>query len=320
MRVIRKLYFIHEGKAAYPEIAAYKAFFQNRFDVQEITPTELKHCVDLDSSVCWYIMGFYNTRPRSAIVVHDYRSLSIGRLWYIKDSFKRYFNAKPDIRIFQNEDMMKVLGFNRDVPTALLPMGVPDFVLRYRAKTEMSPSSDFCYIGVMSMERRSYLMFDSFLARFGSTRSLHLYGVPELEIQKRYESNPNIVFCGRKTQEEVFDALCKTRVAVNYFPVHNPHKLQTPTKFLEYAALGLRVLSNEHPQSRRAAQTYGLKTLWGSCNDMFAYVPDSLDWDDNRGFDPEPILWPKIIDASGIERLIDAEINRLNIFSFFYSS
>jgi len=305
MKQITKIYFIHEGKESYPEIAAYRAFFVDRFETQEIHPDHLAAQPDLDCAVCWFIMGFYRKHLKAGLVVHDYRSLSIGRLRVVKDLMKRWFNVKPDIRIFQNRDMEVALALSDTVPTVYLPMGVPETVMEFRAPQPSAPDHDFCYIGVMSMERRSYLMLDSFLKRFGDTKTFHLYGAPEEAIVKRYASHPNIVFMGRKPQADVFKALQGARVAVNYFPNHNPHKLQTPTKLLEYAALGLRILCNEQPQSRACATHYGFNCLWGDACDMFTQVPDILDWPNNATFDPRALFWPSIIAESGIVARIE---------------
>lgn len=302
---IKKIYFIHEGKEAYPEIAAYRSFFADHFETQEVRPSEVCALCDLSSSICWYIMGFHKARPNAGLVIHDYRSLSIGRFWFIKDQIKRLLNAKPDIRIFQNAEMQKALCLNDNVPTLFLPMGVPEFILDYRPEKKPAPDHDFCYIGVMSKERCTTLMIDSFLRRFGGTKSFLLFGLPEEEIVQKYHAHKNVIFMGRKPQQEVFTSLARTRVAVNYFPNHNPHKLQTPTKLLEYAALGLRILCNEQPQSRSVAARYGLSCHWGSATDMFAAVPEELYWPDNSSFDPRPLLWPEVIATSGIKEAID---------------
>ena len=309
-RKITKIYFIHEGKAAYPEIAAYRAFFADRFVTEEIGPEQVASRSDLGQSLCWFIMGYYPERPAAACVIHDYRSLSVGRTWYIKNKIKSFLNAEPDIRIFQNEDMLRAMHFSRQVPTVFLPMGVPSFVLDARHLQRDEPNCDFCYIGVMSMERRSPLMFESFLDRFGASKMFHLYGTPEAVIADRYKEHANIVFHGKKSQADVFAALMRTRVAVNYFPTHNPHCLQTPTKLLEYAALGLRILCNEQRQSRSTAQAYGLNCLWGPAHDMFRNVPDELTWLDNGAFDPSPLMWPSVIARSGVAELIEAEVAR----------
>lgn len=302
---VTKIYFVHEGREAYPEIAAYRAFFASRFETDEIRPEDVATRPDLSQAICWYIMGFHRTRPQAACVIHDYRSLSVGRSWFIKDVMKRFLNAKPDIRIIQNEQMLEALSFRCDVPTVFLPMGVPALVMQARTQPAAAPVCDFCYIGVMSMERRTLLMLDSFLHRFGAGKTFHLYGTPEPEVAARYKAYPNIVFHGRKTQADVFTALRGTRVAVNYFPTHNPHKLQTPTKLLEYAALGLRILCNEQPQSRLVAKAHGMACLWGPAHDMFRAVPEQLTWEDNSAFDPAPLMWPAVIAKSGIEQIIE---------------
>jgi hypothetical protein len=73
---------------------------------------------------------------------------------------------------------------------------------------------------------------------------------------------------------------------------------------MEYGALGMRILANEHPQSRLTAAQYGLNCQWGSVDDLFAGLPDGLDWPDNRTVDPAPMAWPAVIAASGVEQRI----------------
>jgi hypothetical protein len=273
-------------------------------------PDALTKATDLSETVVWMIMGFYPKRPHAGFVVHDYRSLSVGRLWRIKDRIKRWGNAKPDIRIFQNDAMKRAMGFTDNTPTILLPMGVPAPVLDYRTSPSNVYDCDFCYIGVMSAERRTQEMLDSFIKRYGASKTFHLYGAPEPFLIERYRSDPNIVFMGRKDQGEVFAALTRARVAVNYFPLHHPHVLQTPTKLLEYAALGRRILCNEQRQSRFTSQQYGIHCLWGAEHDMFAVSPDDLSWPDNCDFDATPLLWPSVIEKSGIAAWLAQENNR----------
>lgn len=308
-RLIRKISFVHEGKEAYPEVAAYRAFFGSILETEEISPSVLAAKDDLSDTICWHIMGHYPQRPEAALVVHDYRSLSLRPFAAIKDLIKKFSNARPDIRIFQNEAIQRALGFKDSVPFALLPMGVPPEILLFRQE-KPEPSHDFCYIGVISAERKTDRLLDSFLRRYGEGKSFVLYGNPEPAIAARYKNRPNIVFAGRKPQKELFPALLRARAAVNYFPLHRPHCFQTPTKLLEYAALGLRILSNEHPQSRRAADTYNIKSLWGPAQDLFRDAPDRLDWATNEGLDPAPFLWPDVIAHSGLPALIDKVLQK----------
>lgn len=300
MADLSKILFVHDGRAAYPEIAAYRYFFAGSFQTEETDRKRLAGRSDLAESVCWHMMGFYPEKAKAGLVIHDYRSLSVGRLRWLKDRAKQFLNAQPDVRIFQNAEMREAAGFSDDVPTFLLPMGVPENSASFRKEAKGEELCDFAYIGVMSEERRTFLMLDSFLRRFGAGKTFYLYGEPEESIAARYRKKPNIVFKGKWPQADLFAALCGARVAVNYFPNHNPHRMQTPTKLLEYAALGLRVLCNEHVQSRRAAESYGISCLWGETNDMFRNVPDDLDWADNAALDPAPFLWPAVIAASGL--------------------
>ncbi len=306
---LSKIYFVHDGRAAYPEIAAYRSFFNDVLPSEEIGRDALAAREDLRSAICWHMMGFYPVRPQAGLVIHDYRSLSVGRGRWAKDKIKTFLNAKPDARIFQNEALCEAAGFQDGVPSFFLPMGVPESLLSFR----LSPGENFCdfaYIGAMSAERRTAEMIDSFLHRFGSMKTFFLYGAPEPFLAARYKDFPNVVFKGSLPQSKLFPELKKARVAVNYFPNHEPHLRQTPTKLLEYAALGLRVLSNEQKQSRLTAEKYRIFCLWGPSHDMFRDVPDSLDWTGNATLDPAPFLWPAVIEASGVPAFLSERVRR----------
>jgi len=296
----RKIYFVHEGHEAYPEIAAYKDFFKDDFICEESHPNDLEKKPDLSKSICWFIMGYYPKKPNAYLTIHDYRSLSVGKMIWLKDKIKRYTNFIPDIRIFQNEVMSKKMSFCDDVPLVYIPMGVPSFITEYISKKQEIKKYDFCYIGVMSKERKIHLMFDSFIKRFGSSKSFYLCGSPEKEIVEHYNKYKNIIFAGKLPQKEVFEAIKQSKVAVNYFPDHYPHLLQTPTKLLEYSAIGARILCNDHPQSRIVSNKYGIECFWDSTKNMFKNVPNDLDWNNNEGFDPITLLWQTILLESNI--------------------
>jgi hypothetical protein len=265
---------------------------------------------DIGRAICWHMMGLYPRRMPCSLTVHDYRSLSVGRGRRVKDLVKRLVNARPDIRIFQNDAIRRALGFRMDASSRFLPMGVPARFVASRTLVE-PPAADFVYIGSMLAERRCERMIDSFIKRFGEARQFDLYGPPNPELEARYLGRHNIRFRGLIAQAELPRVLKSARVGVNFFPDHYPHVLQTPTKLMEYGALGMRILSNEHPQSRITAQQYGLSCRWGSIEDLFADVPDTLDWADNMGVDPAAMAWPAVIRASGIEQLLTQRLSGL---------
>jgi glycosyltransferase involved in cell wall biosynthesis len=254
-------------------------------------------------TVCWHMMGFYPRKLDCTVTIHDYRSLSVGRLARTKDRLKRLLNAKPDIRIFQNQEIRQALGFAEDRNTRYLPMGVPQFFIDHRGDASR-PNVDFIYIGSMLSERRCELMLDSFIKWFGDKKTFDLYGPPNEQLVERYAGNKNIRFRGTVPQNELPALLRKARVGVCYFPMHYPHLFQTPTKLMEYAALGMRVLANDHPQSRLTAELYGVECAWGDTGDMFAKVPDKLAWANNMAVNPTSMEWNAVIAASGAEQAL----------------
>jgi hypothetical protein len=302
--------FVHEGKAAYPDVRAYMTHLAARFEVREATFKEAAALPDIERAICWHMMGFYPKRLPCALTVHDYRSLSVGRGRKLKDHVKRMANAEPDIRIFQNEAIREALGFRMTGTSRYLPMGVPSEFIAARERVEQH-RTDFIYIGSMLAERRCERMLDSFLKRFGSNRQFDLYGPPNRELEARYANHPNIVFQGLVAQAELPGILKGAAVGVSFFPDHYPHVLQTPTKLMEYGALGMRILANEHPQSRLTAQQYGLNCRWGAIEDLFADVPDQLDWATNQDVDPAPMAWSAVIAESSVQPLIDQLLRRL---------
>jgi hypothetical protein len=301
-RAVQRIIFVHEGRAAYPSLEAYKAHFASRYQVEERTPAEVADGSAADA-LLWYMMGFYTRRPPALATIHDYRSLSVGRGRRTKDRLKRLLNYKPSLRIYQNAEIKEALGFADGVPELLLPMGVPDDIAIYRRPVS-DARDDYCYMGNMLAERRIDLMVDSFLKRFGTACRLTLFGAPPPELVQRYKAHPNIIFAGMIARAELFRRLGDYRAAVCYFPNHYPHTLQAPTKLLETAALGMRIIANEQPQNRLASQQYGITCHWGPPADMFAHAPDAFAWPDNTALDPTPLLWTPIIRRSGAEEVV----------------
>lgn len=295
---MKKIYFIHEGKANYPAIKANKVLLANSFLMEEACFSEAQSREDITQSICWHMMGFYPKKLPSALTIHDYRSLSVGKFRWAKDRLKRYFNAKPDIRIIQ-PSIVSELGFNDDVPSVLLDVGISDAILSYRNK-EIQKLYDFCYVGAMNSERKIHLMVDSFLHHFGDTKNLAMVGKADKNLIHLYKKNMNVLFLGPVCQEKVFEIIAGTNVIVCYFPDHFPHTTQTPTKLLEAAALGARILANDQLMNRSKSIEYNIKAVWGSTHDIFANLPEIKNWENNIGIDPTPMLWSTMIKNCGL--------------------
>ncbi len=291
------IHFLHDNRAAYPEIAAYREYFQQQAATSE-GPEPPKAGSLSVPLVMWRIMGFHPMRRRDAFEVHDYRSLSVGPAAIWKDRIKRLFNARPDLRIFQNETMARQMGF-RDQSHIFLPMGVPNWIAGLRSPTG-SDRHDFGYLGAISRERGFDRVIAQFLSRYPSGKTLLLIGPVEDAIRARFGDDARLVFTGMLPQRDALERLKEARVAVSVFPRHRPHAFQTPTKLLEYAALGLRILANDSPMNLATARALGLRVTFTTDNVFTDAADDAASSPSNEDFDPTPLFWNSVIEQSEV--------------------
>ncbi len=151
-----KITFIYPKRAYLPELQGYRDYFEKKgFEIGE------------NGDVYWYFMGFYLTRPKDRIVIHDYRSLSLQPYALLKDWAKTQFNSVPDLRVFLNEFVKGVLDLRDNVPYRLIDMGVNKEFLKVKRKT---PEWDFVYVGSLEKEREVITWLESF-ERYGKGKN-----------------------------------------------------------------------------------------------------------------------------------------------------
>ncbi|KWH28500.1 glycosyltransferase [Burkholderia cepacia] len=319
-----KVFILHPGKANYPEIAAYRSRLGTHgFEVFDGDLDAYARFPARDVCILWCIMGFYRALPPARFVIHDYRSLSVGRLAAVKDGVKRMLNVRPDLRIFQNEQMRDAMAFRDGVRALLLPMGVPDWIFDRAdagsdrvapGSADVAPivSGRFCYIGEMSRERGFHKVLAAYRdARRDESDTLVLVGQPEPEIHAEFVDTPGIRFVGRVPQPEALRIVRDSEYAVCFFPYHRPHCFQTPTKLLEYASLGKRIICNDAPSNVRTANELGIQ-----CHVTGAAIFDELfPLSRIRATRPDPaamqsLEWGRVIERSGVLAFIDAAAGR----------
>ncbi|HKT65152.1 MAG TPA: glycosyltransferase [Burkholderia sp.] len=317
-----KVFILHPGKANYPEIAAYGRHLRTRgFEVFDGDLDAYARFPDRDACILWCIMGFYRALPPARFVIHDYRSLSVGRLAAVKDRVKRVLNVRPDLRIFQNARMRDAMAFRDGVRALLLPMGVPDWIFepagvevagRDRDVAAQTPSGRFCYIGEMSRERGFHKVLAAYRdARRDASDTLVLVGNPEPEIRAAFADTPGVRFVGRVPQPDALRIVRDSEYAVCFFPYHRPHCFQTPTKLLEYASLGKKIVCNDAPSNVRTAHELGIE-----CHVTGATIFDELfPLSRIRASRPDPVAmksheWGRVIERSGVLAYIDAAAGR----------
>jgi glycosyltransferase involved in cell wall biosynthesis len=241
----KKIFFIHKQRAHLPELFGYKDYFGSLgYDVLDLNHRQLDFHVreELRKSVAWYFMGFYPRGSEAAFTVHDYRSLSVGVYARAKDKLKATLNHKPDLRIFLNPKVREFYNFTDGVPSALLDMGLPSHIAEH-ARSSGQPEYDFIYIGAISYERGLCIFIRNFLRTYGSTKSLLLVGKHEKKLRNAFKEHRNIIFRGCVSQDEAFDLVKRSAYAVCVIPDKYPYCYQTPTKLLEYLALGAKVIT-----------------------------------------------------------------------------
>jgi len=303
-----EILLIEQGKAHLPELIGYKEFLTNKgfsvvvvnkFDLMKLEKSFIK------DKVLWYFMGFYPFKVAAKLIIHDYRSLSTGFLPRFKDFLKKNFNHKPDIRVFLNQKVEEMLGFKDDVPKVYLDMGLPNYIKTYSAISFDKLEYDFIYVGAVCKERMLHLALDSFVKKYGKTKRFLLVGAYENDIREMFSSFENIIFAGKVPQEQVFKLVKLSKYAVCVLPDVYPYRFQTPTKLLEYMALGCRILSTRTESIMEMLYKTGNldkvcffdpKQDFPSEEDLGCVRPASLVIDD--------YLWDKLLERSGIVDLI----------------
>ena len=302
------IFILHPGKANYPEIDAYTSYFSKLgYKVENGTVSDYKRFNKKFECILWCIMGFFPKNLNARYVIHDYRSLSVGRLAYLKDSFKRIFNSTPNLRIFQNIRMRDVMGFTDRVESIILPMGVPDWIFELPEPGSEIPSARFCYIGEMSRERG----FDKILSAYRDANkqpsdTLILVGDPERSIYEEFKDSAGITFTGRLPQKDALAIVKKSEYAICYFPYHRPHCFQTPTKLLEYIALHKNIVCNDSPSNIYTCKDLNIKTIFTDkliFNDKFFLYNDCHNIE-FIGKDIQAISWTSVIKGSRISEYI----------------
>ena len=128
-----------------------------------------------------------------------------------------------------------------------------------------------------------------------------LVGQPEPAIHAAFGDTPGLRFVGRVPQPDALRIVRESDYAVCFFPYHRPHCFQTPTKLLEYASLGKKIVCNDAPSNVRTANELGIQ-----CHVTGATIFDEL-FPLSRiranGTDPaamKSLEWGRVIERSGV--------------------
>ena len=242
---MKKILFQRSSKANLPEIEAYIDYIEKNDSSLKCFDSEKMSTGDYDLEdfdLIWKFMGFdrkVNKRP----VIHEYVSLSTGRFPIVKNKIKKVTNAKPDLRIFLNEDVKKEMNFIDNVPQIYRDMGIrKDFFF-----IDANKIYTFVYIGDISKERGIDKFLSQFVKYYSNEKDcLLLIGSYEKSIYEMYKDHVCIEFLGKVSQKQVIESASKASYGLNIIPDRYPYNIQTSTKLLEYMALGLKVITTDY--------------------------------------------------------------------------
>lgn len=300
--------FIHNNKAFLPEIEAYCHFFTRYGITCEVVNKDdlgLMH-----RHVEWFLMGSDLSKPRDGIYkVHEYSSGSVPPWRRCKNWSKSFFNSQPDFRLFLNEAVKKMFRFHDRIPFGYRDMGVPEAWLAASSETA-EKAYDFVYIGDLSPLREPSQFLDCFSTGTLKERSLLVLSTHYQKLKEAYAPYTNIHFAGPVAHAETAGWLRKARFGINFIPDKEPLNRQTSTKFLEYAATGLPIVTTTNTWMQQFRDTYGGR--------YFELSPDlsNFTWDEVSGFpyaspDLRPWTWEQQIRKSGIPEFLEARFPEL---------
>jgi glycosyltransferase involved in cell wall biosynthesis len=284
---------IHSGKAYLPEIRAYEQYFSDKGSFEVCDCATLGQYSLKDFDVAWHFMGLH-FRRQVIFTVHEYQSLSCGSFTGTKNLVKRKFNAIPDLRLFQNEQIRSSLNFDDEVKYCYRNMGVDERFFVQGGKKEY----DFVYLGNVSRERGTYKLLDKFKTDILSMKLLVIGEVPA-EVYNRYKAAAHITFSGRIDYYEVPKLAARARYGINYMENKRPYSMQTATKLLEYCALGLPVISTSYEWVNRFEKEQDARfyKIDENLNDFDIKAIETFSY---KIPDVEAYKWRNIIDRSGV--------------------
>jgi len=295
--------FVHNNKAFLPETEAYCRFFTRAGIQCEVADKDSIGLVH--RHVEWRLMGLDLTKPKEGILkLHEYTSSSVppGRAW--KNWSKAFLNAQPDFRLFLNEYVRSCFSFHDHVPFGYRDMGIPEDWLQF-AENGTEKIYDFVYLGDLSPFREPERLLDAFSKGPMKERSLLVIGKEYDTLKQAYQSFSNIHFAGPFQQSAIPGWLGKARFGINFMVDKEPINSQTSTKFLEYAACGLPIISTKYKWVDEFKKQYGGDYLfveqdlsnftWENVQAHSYTKPDLAEW-----------TWEKQIRGSGVLEFLEA--------------
>jgi hypothetical protein len=302
--------FLHPRRAFLPEIDAYTRFFGD-CGIKTISNTAREKNLPR-ADVEWRLMGSdFNNKKKETVIIHEYGSCSMPPFQKLKDLSKKWFNAKPDYRLFLNNYVKEQFRFTDNIPFGLRDMGIYAPVQEPEKNKGNYKEYDFIYAGSAGKERKLGELINCFTKKEWQGHSFLILSRDYKELAEKYKSFPSILFKGPLSHPEAQEQISKAKFAINYTPSREPFSQQTSTKILEYAVLRIPIITTEYQWVKEFQSRYG--------GNFFFLSKDlsNFSWQRVNGFDysfPElkEWTWEKQIRKSGVLEFLESRFPGLH--------
>jgi glycosyltransferase involved in cell wall biosynthesis len=276
--------FIHPHKAFLPGVIIYKDFFKayEGITIKEVKPQDL-HTVTCD--VEWHFMGQQVRRKKEVITIHEYVSAAVPPFSILKDNIKKLINTQPDYRIFGNDYALQQYRPKDKIPFGIRDYGIPNTITLLPAEEK---KYDFVYVGTVDKSRKIEVLLDRFASGSLKDRTLLVLTRDYDTLANAYANATNITFKGPIPNHEVYAQLQQARFGINYMPDIIPYNQQTSAKFLDYAACGMPVVTNDYAWVRHFQKQFGgnyfylhadlSNFTWENVNSSHYTLPNLTTW------------------------------------------
>jgi glycosyltransferase involved in cell wall biosynthesis len=260
--------FIHAHKSFLPGLGAYLRFFAARGIKTEVCFPHQAKLIQADLE--WHFMGSQIRKNPQALTIHEYGSASTPPLRRVKDRLKKLINCRPDFRIFDSAYAQQQFGFSDQVPSAIRQSGLFADALS-TAFEAMEKKYDFIYVGTVAPERRMSALFTLFRSGRLRNQSLLILSQNYAYWQAKCRDSANIHFQGPVPWDQVYSYVRKARYAINFVPDIPPFSHQPSSKFLDYVACRVPVITTDYAWVREFQGSYGGR--------FYYLTPDLRNWD-----------------------------------------
>lgn len=294
--------FIQPQKSFLPGLQAYRRYLtQHRIPFQIIGKDET---IPSNTLVEWHFMGtdYRKERSSTAIVIHEYCSLSTPPFAVVKNFLKKMRNLKPDFRVFSNELIRKDFNFEDGVTSFIREVGV-DTKIFTPVSEQATKEYDFIYVGTVDPSRKLHKLLDLFTQSPLNQSSLLIVSKNYDILQKKYQSHRNIKFEGPISTEEVAQRIHASRYAINYIPEVYPFNIQASTKFLEYAACEVPILTTHSNWLREFERDFGGNYYYFNDKQPYFIIDDLIRYKFSAP-SVKSLEWENCIEQSGILKVL----------------